>query len=205
MSETVLKPADIVERIHAGDVSAETEFAKRYSRSLFLMLLKRTDGDGFAANECTQEALLITLAKMRAGNIREPEQISAFLRQTAIYVSVNYYRKQKRFVALHDENVTSLRTQSNTAEVEIHSKQIRSILTEVLSMLPMNRDREILDRYYLLEHSKNEICKRLDLSSDHFNRVLYRAKKRVRGVLDNNKPLEALLHSEIFEKVDDYE
>lgn len=203
--ETVLKPAELVEKIHAGNKPVESEFVKRYSRSLFLMLLKRTGGDEFAANECTQEALIITLEKMRSGKIRAPDQISAFLRQTAIYVSVNYYRKQSRFVALEEENIVSLRTHLNTAESEINSKQIRAILGDVISTLPIQRDRELLVSFYLREQGKKAVCESLDLSPEHFDRVLFRAKKRLRKILNNNKPLKAFLLAEVFEDVDEYE
>jgi len=200
-AESTLEPAEIVKRVQVGDTSAESEFVKRYSRSLLLMLKKRTNGDESVAEECTQEALLITLAKMRAGEIRKPEHISAFLRQTGIYVTVNYYRKQNRFVEFNHDNVIYLGAQSNMAEVEINSEQIRLILNEVLSKLPVDRDREILHRFFLLEYSKEKVCEDLDLSPGQFNRVLFRARKRIRKIINKNKPLEALLLSEVLDTI----
>ncbi len=197
--------AEIVGRIQRGDASAETEFVKRYSRSLFLLLLRHTDGDRSAANECTQETLLITLRKIRAGEIKKPRCLSVFVRQTGIYVSINYYRKQNRFVAFNKGNITYLRPQPSTAETDINFKQVRSILKEVLSELPADRDREILERYFLKEHLKKEICEELGLAPGHFDRILFRAKKRLRKILNGNKPLEAFLHSEMLDIANGYE
>lgn len=200
-----LEPAELVDKIHLGDTVAESAFVNRYSRSLLLLLRNRIKDDEFAVNECAQEAFLTTLEKMRAGKIREPEKIAAFLRKTAIYISINYYRQQKRFVALSHDNIIHLRTNANTAEAEIYSRQINSILREVLIMLPMNRDREILENFFLQEQPKIEVCRKLGLSIPHFDRVLSRAKKRLRKTISNNEPLEALLRSQILENAYDYE
>ena len=188
-----------------GDAAAESEFVNRYSRSLLLLLRNRIQEDEFAVNECAQEAFLVTLEKMRNGKIRKPEKITAFLRQTAINISIHYFRKQKRFVALDQENVISLRTHTNAAESEINDNQIQSILRDALHILPRDRDREILDSYFLLEQTKPEVCLKLGLSTAHFDRVLSRAKKRIREIISCNEPLDALLHSQILEQADDYE
>lgn len=205
LGASTLEPAELVNRIRFGDKAAESEFANRYLRSLILLLRYRIKDDEFAVNECAQEAFLVTLEKMRAGEIRKPEKISAFLRNTAIYISTNYYRKQRRFVSLNHDNVISLRTHANTAETEINSKQVISILREALNKLPKNRDREILESFYLLEQPKIEVCEKLGLSIPHFDRVISRAKKRLRKIINSNGPLEALLHSQILERAADYE
>lgn len=203
-TNSILKPAELVQKVRVGDKSAESEFVNRYSRSLFLMLLKRTNGDDFAAKECTQESLLITLLKMRSGDIREPSQVAAFLRGTAINVSINYYRSQSRYVALKEENIITLRTNTNIAEREIQSEQIRAGLEEMIYTLPTSRDRKILDGYFLHGQQKDALCENLSLSSGHFDRVLSRAKKRLRKIISKNKPLKEILHDEILEEVNEY-
>ena len=197
MLNQVLKPANLVERIQDGDTSAETEFIVRYSRSLFLLLLKRTAGDRFAADECCQEAFIIALRKMRSGEIREPEKIGAFLRQTALFVLVGFYRKQSRFVPLDQSNSNAVPDSSKSIVDSINHDQIRATLTELIHTLPKTRDREILNRYYLLEEDKQDICKRLNLTAVHFDRVLYRAKKRVRAKLKSQSSTWSVLKNEI--------
>lgn len=198
LTEPHLNPAEIVERIRLGDISAESEFVERYWRSLYLLLLKRTNGDKFVARECRQETLLIALTKMRSGKIREPESIAAFLRQTAIYTSVSYYRKQSRYVTLDEENFCASPSYDDNVISNINSEQLNSVLREVLDMLPMSRDRKILAKFFLQEQDKKNICEDMGLSPEHFDRVLYRAKKRVREILRKNKPLEKFLNAENF-------
>ena len=64
LAESVLEPAELVDKIRFGDKAAESEFANRYLRSLILLLRHRIKDDEFAVNECAQEAFLVTLEKM---------------------------------------------------------------------------------------------------------------------------------------------
>jgi RNA polymerase sigma-70 factor (ECF subfamily) len=57
------------------------------------------------------------------------------------------------------------------------------IVRAVLNELPLDRDLEILFRYYLAEEDKHQICADLSLSPLHFNRVLFRARERFRQLL----------------------
>ena len=50
----------------------------------------------------------------------------------------------------------------------------------------MKRDREILRRFYVEDQDKEDICRALNLDSLHFNRVLFRAKKRFRKLLEKS-------------------
>ena len=68
LAESVLEPAELVDKIRFGDKAAESEFANRYLRSLILLLRHRIKDDEFAVNECAQEAFLVTLKKMRTEN-----------------------------------------------------------------------------------------------------------------------------------------
>jgi len=55
-------------------------------------------------------------------------------------------------------------------------RQVESIIAS----LPTLRDREIVKRFYLDEEDKAEICRSLGLSPLHFDRVIFRARQRMR-------------------------
>ena len=55
-------------------------------------------------------------------------------------------------------------------------------MKRVLSEMPSDRDRQILFRFYIAEDEKDSICRDLDLTSLHFNRVLFRARERYRDL-----------------------
>jgi RNA polymerase sigma-70 factor (ECF subfamily) len=54
---------------------------------------------------------------------------------------------------------------------------------EILADLKKERDREILQRFYVREEDKASICHRLGVDSVHFNRVLYRARQRMKSAI----------------------
>jgi RNA polymerase sigma-70 factor (ECF subfamily) len=45
------------------------------------------------------------------------------------------------------------------------------------------RDRTLLMRFYIDEEEKEKICLELNLSSLHFNRVIFRARRRFKELL----------------------
>ena len=184
--------AELANRIQAGDLEAESEFAETFSRSLMLTLLKSTR-DRDIAQDCCQQTLLIALNKMRAGEILKPRSLKAFLRCTAANVVITHFRTEKRYSSLGDR-VFLLHSEPGDAAIrEIDSEIIKCLLNKVLDQLSVPRDREILRRFYLQEEDKSNICRDFDIKSEHFDRVLYRAKIRVRLILETHEDAKAML------------
>jgi DNA-directed RNA polymerase specialized sigma24 family protein len=55
----------------------------------------------------------------------------------------------------------------------------------MLDEMPAERDREILVRFYLNDEDKEQICRDLRLSEEHFNRVIFRARNRFRELVEH--------------------
>lgn len=183
---------DLANRIRAGDQQAECEFAEKFSSSVLLTLLRHTR-DPEIARDCCQKTLLIALSKMRAGEILKPQSLAAFLRCTAANVLITHFRTEKRYANLGD-GVFRLRGEPAEAVVrDLDSETVTRLLNSMLDELPMARDREILRRFYLQEEDKQSICADLELKPAHFDRVLYRARKRVRRILLNHEDVKAIL------------
>jgi RNA polymerase sigma-70 factor (ECF subfamily) len=56
---------------------------------------------------------------------------------------------------------------------------------QVLADLSLERDRQLLYRFYVGEDDKEEICRDLKLTSLQFNRVLHRARERFRELFES--------------------
>lgn len=188
----------IAVRIREGDAVAESELVERYSAGIKLVLLTRTGNSQLAKDLC-QDTFIIALQKLRAGEVRKPASLVAFLRQTAVNLSIEHYRKEKRYIHQQDE-IISLRTAhiDNKAE-RIDHQHARMLLEGVIKQLARTRDRDILQRFYLLEQAKPQICSALDLSAAHFDRVLYRARQRMRELIDQQSELKTLLFGSLFD------
>ena len=185
-------------RIGQGDAVAETEPVEFYSTGLKLILLKRTGSPQLAEDLC-QDTFIIALQKLRAGKVYKPEGLAGFLRQVAVNLSIEHYRKEKRYVTQED-GIISLRTPHTDKKAEmIDHGYATKVLQETLAQLSKSRDREILHRFYLLDEDKSQICRALDLSASHFDRVLYRAKQRMRQLIVERTDLKAVLFGSLFD------
>jgi RNA polymerase sigma-70 factor (ECF subfamily) len=188
---------ELVARIEGGEPEAETELVRRYANGLKLILLKRT-GNAHLSNDLVQETLVVTLRRLRAGELKKPESLPAFIRQTAINISIDHFRREKRYVQQTDE-IISLHNAHRDYKVErLDGRRVRELLEKTLDQLSVPRDRELLRRYYLLDEDKSQICRDLDLSAAHFDRVLYRAKQRMRELISREKGLKSLLLGGVF-------
>ena len=56
----------------------------------------------------------------------------------------------------------------------------------MLQELNSPRDREILVRFYLQEEEKDAICRDLGLEADQFDKVLHRARARLKELLESH-------------------
>lgn len=189
---------DLVSRIAAGDPVAETELVERYSTGVRLMLLKRT-GSRQLSHDICQEAMIVTIKKLRDGKLRKPESLSAFIRQTAVYLCIDYYRKEKRYIRQEDGIISHHASHNDKKAQAIDSLQAGALLEELLDQLSVDRDREILRRFYLFDEDKETICRDLALSSVHFDRVLYRAKHRMRELIKQRRELKSLLFGSLLD------
>ena len=198
MSVTAEQARELVGRIGIGDGIAESELIERYVHSIKLILLKRT-GSIQLANDLCQDTFIITLRKLRAGGLRKPQSLSAFIRQTAVNICIDHFRKEKRYVQQDDGTISRHQSHRDNKARRIDCQATRAVLETVLNQLVMSRDREILRRFYLADEDKARICSDLDLSSTHFDRVLYRAKHRMRELINRQKGLKALLFGGLFD------
>lgn len=156
------------------------------------MLLNRTQNPDIA-HDCCQQALLIALIKLRAGQVLRPKSLSSFLRSTAINVANTHFRKERRYIPLNGELFATPSSISNDAEREIDCETVRHALDDILDLLTVERDKEILRRFYLRDEEKSIIRHDLDISAAHFDRVIYRAKGRLRRLLDSHEDVKMLL------------
>lgn len=190
--------AQLAARITKGDTSAEAELVERYSTGVKLILLKRT-GNQQLSKDLSQDTFIIALQKLRAGEVRKPEALAAFLRQTAVNLSIEHYRKEKRYIHQED-GIIALQTPHIDKKAEhVDRQHAGKLLETTIQELANSRDREILQRFYLMDEDKPSICSALELSAVHFDRVLYRAKQRMRKLIMERSDLKNLLFGSLFD------
>lgn len=198
VSASVELTVNLASRIQAGDRLAESELIDRYARGLRLVLLKRT-GNAQLASDLCQDTFVVALRKLRAGELKNPASLAAFVRQIAVNISIDHFRKEKRYVSQDDGMISQLRPHSDEKAKFIDERTVRMAIDGALELLGVERDREILRRFYLADEDKEQICAELGLSRTHFDRVLYRARRRMRGLINENPRLRELLIGGLYD------
>jgi RNA polymerase sigma factor (sigma-70 family) len=189
---------DLVGRIAAGDRSAECELVERYGHSVMLILLNRT-GTVHLSRDLCQDTFVVALRRLRAGELEKPKSLPAFIRQIAVNISIEYFRREKRYVHRGDGKIALLAAHREDKARRIDQQSARLELHHLLDRLSVSRDREILSRFYLADEDKEQICRDLNLSSAHFDRVLYRARKRLCFLINKQDGLKAELCAGLYE------
>ena len=169
----------------------------RYSEGLTLMLRHLT-GDPPLAEDLHQETFRVVLEKVRAGEIREPEKLPAYLRGTARNLLLAEKRKGSR-LRFEGDN-TSLEGpihRSRPAEAPQLRKVLRqeeaNLVRKLLGEMRFERDRQILAYFYLSDRTKQEICQELDVDPGGFKKVLFRARERLRELWDRSQKRQSLV------------
>lgn len=168
---------DLVARIISGDQRAEHEMVERYQRGLSVMLFNRSR-DRDLANDIAQDTWLLVLQKIRGNDLRDPSKLAAFIIQIAKNQLIMRQRGQNRYQHVSEDEAGEISDTGLTPESAVANHQLGQCVADLMRELTVDRDRELLRRFYLLGDDKQALCDELELSPAHFDRVLYRARER---------------------------
>lgn len=163
--------------------AVERLIAKHYT-GLRLLIQRRT-GDAEIAADILNQAACTAWEKWQSGQVRRPEEIGGYIFQVAMNLLRNRRRKVVERADRHvdSEVLGHLPSDADAADRWLE-KKIAARVKRVLQDLPTRRDREILVRFYLHEEEKDAICRDLELDADHFDKVLHRARGRLKELLE---------------------
>lgn len=175
-NETAL--IELVRRIMDRDPDAEEEMVLRYRDGVYQIIYQVVRNPSAAEDLC-QETLMKALEKVRQGNVREPEKLSGFICQMAKFIAIEYVRKMRSAIKMEEIGAAEhISDHSPDPSEQILDKERAETVRKVLSEMRVQRDKDVLFRYYILEEDKGKICTDLDLSREQLNRIIFRALQR---------------------------
>jgi RNA polymerase sigma-70 factor, ECF subfamily len=187
--------ADWAARILRGDREAERALVEHTYAGVLRMLTQRLH-QAAVAQDLTQDTFAIVLQRLRAEALDDPQALSAFIVATARNLAIAHHRQQwRRQTDADTEAVIAAIDPAPGVAAVLDRAQLATAVRTLLRELPNERDRELLQRYYLLEQSKSRICEELELSDLHFNRVIHRARERFRALLMRQAPRLGLVEA----------
>ncbi len=131
-----------------------------------------------------QDAAVTTLEKLRSGEFTRPENVGGYLYRVAL----THLRARRRCQHLYRYGLTSEQLErfaddEVSPEFQFGLPQWSKAASRMLAEMSPTRDRDLLVRFYLNDEAKEQICQDLQLSQEHFNRVIFRARNRFRQLL----------------------
>ena len=192
---------DEIERIVAaaltGDRAAESRMLVALRPGVLSVLRYGAFHRWIDQEDLTQETLHIVVERVRAATIDDPRKVFAFAAATARNLALNAARKMLRQQTVVDSELIDELAQNLEMEQsdlpDSDDRHLAQAVSELLDELPTERDRQMLIRFYLDGTDKQQLCRDLGLSPKHFDRVLMRARSRLRTIIERRAPHLALL------------
>lgn len=167
---------------HVDPLAVERALRQHYPG--LVELLARRVGDRQLARDVLHDAIVTALSKLEAGAQLPAEVLAGYVFRTAM----NHLRNQRRHERLQrgdSDAIDALAADSGMGPAE-QSRQagLRDLVRRVLRDLASNRDRELLVRFYLDDEDKVQLCEAHGLTGPQFDRVICRARDRLRALVE---------------------
>jgi len=175
-----LEDAELVRRIAAAgaaaDSAAETELYRRLAPRVRLYGLRHLR-DAHAAHDLMQQVLLVTLERLRRGELREPEKLASFVlgvcRMTVLEIRRGAWRREQLLEAYGG-------TEAWEAPEPLVLNQAR--LEECLQALA-ERERTVVALSFFADKDGDEVARDLSLSAGNVRVIRHRALARLRACM----------------------
>jgi RNA polymerase sigma factor (sigma-70 family) len=170
--------AALVDRIRRGDSAAMAELYLIFAKGIRYFLLRNLGPDDL--DDKVHDCFVIVTQAILNGDLREPERLMGYVRTVVkrqIAASIDVAVQQRRNRVDFEDSLFSLSDWRENPEHSVMTRQRAEIARKVLNGVS-RRDREILNRFYVLEESQETICAEMGLTYNQFRLLKSRAKAR---------------------------
>jgi RNA polymerase sigma-70 factor (ECF subfamily) len=162
----------------ARDAAAEAELCRRFAPRLRLYGLKHLRSEAAAA-DLVQDVLMLVLTKLRAGAVRDAEQIASFMLGTARQTVIDWQRGGRRRARLLETYAGDLVPAAQDDSEPLDSRR----LDDCLGALP-ERERTVLVMTFYDDRPAAAVAAELKLSAGNVRVIRHRGLERLRGCLE---------------------
>jgi RNA polymerase sigma factor (sigma-70 family) len=176
---------ELASRICSGDLLAERELVRVFEPSLRRHLRKKIR-DQDTADDILQDCFLIVICKLRSNRVRDTSRLHGFIYGVARMLMLTNSRRTRNI--LPGPVVDDCAGEDTTPEDAYERNESLARVLRIVQTLPSDRDRQILERYYLLGESSELIRKDMCLSAGGFRLALHRARRRAQNATQSACP-----------------
>lgn len=173
-----LPDGDLARRIAAerGSTAHEAELVRRFTHRIRRFGLRHLRSDD-RARDLVQDVLVVTLEKLRSGEVRDPDRIGSFILGVARRLSHASHRDRDRHPAIDDE-VSSRLTIDDALPDPLARDQVARCLEALHDRL-----RAVILLTYYAERSTREIASTLGLTANNVRVMRHRGMGSLRTCL----------------------
>jgi RNA polymerase sigma-70 factor (ECF subfamily) len=171
----------IAEAAGEPDSAAETELYRRLGRRVRLYGLRHLR-DRQAAADLVQQVLLMTLERLRAGAVREPERIASFVLGTCRMTVLEMRRGKRRREALLETWGDAAEAFETPEPLTLHPDRLAGCM-EALS----ERERSVVVLSFFADKQADEVGAELSISGGNVRVIRHRALARLRECMGAGK------------------
>jgi len=158
--------------------AAEGELYRRFARRVRLFGLRYLR-DGMAADDLAQQVMLIAIERLRAGEIRNPDEIGSFILSTSRMVATGLRRTERRRQDIHMRVEVTEPTAMPRDERFFDADRIRPCLASM-----RERERTILLLTFYAERTAVDIAGTMGMTAGAVRVARHRAVDAMRDCLE---------------------
>jgi len=172
--EIELSDAELVRRIGAGDREAEGELFRRMAPRIHLYGLRHLR-DAAASEDLTQQVLITSLEALRAGRLREPEKLAAFVLGTCRMTVLDLRRSAQRKERLLGQYGADLDRAAPWSTANLDKDHLRRCVKNL-----NERERTVVVMTFYDEQAGADVASLLGMSEANVRVIRHRAIHRLR-------------------------
>jgi RNA polymerase sigma-70 factor (ECF subfamily) len=175
---------DLVLRTRRGEVEAFGEVVARYQQSVFNVCYRML-GERMEAEDLAQESFIRAYERLQTFDIERP--FGPWIRRVATNACLNHIQKQRpESYEFDEERDRSPAADRQEPEIYLQGTQAAEEIRQAIIALPPHYRAAIELRHYQ-EMSYSEIAETLQLPVSDVKSHLYRARKKLAGLLSANE------------------
>jgi RNA polymerase sigma-70 factor (ECF subfamily) len=165
-----------LERLRSADRPTEEHFVQYFTDLIHLKLRRRLRSPS-AIEDVRQETFARVWAALRSNRgISQPQRLGSFVNSVCNHVLFEHYRRTAKELPAGDALASNIADPTPSGADTISYKQMREKVRHILNRLS-EKDRFLLERVFLNECDKDELCRDFGVSRSYLRVLLYRSKK----------------------------
>jgi RNA polymerase sigma-70 factor (ECF subfamily) len=165
-----------LEQLRSGDPRTEHHFVQYFTALIQLKVRGRLRSFS-AVEDVRQETFARVWAALRSDQgIRQPERLGSFVNSVCNHVLFEHYRQATKEVPTRDDVAIDAAERSASGVAAIADGQMQETVRDILKRLS-KKDRLLLQRVFLDECDKNELCRDVGVNREYLRVLLYRSRK----------------------------